>query len=272
MNALLTVMAALLSVLALYLPARTQAFTRVTVDGQSIRMLVTGHGAATVVFENGLGGPLEHWGKVQPGVSRFARTVSYDRAGAGLSDKGPLPRDGRRIANELRRALPAANIAPPYILAGASLGGPYIRVFAATYPDDVAGLVLVDPTPDSEQFDRPAGVPELEAWPATLDQLRAGRLPAVPVFLIDALSVPYVPFTTEAYRASRLRNRADLEAESVEYQEWLRRIPGGQLIVTARSGHNVFLEEPELVVATIREAVDAVTRAAPARTSSDRFR
>jgi pimeloyl-ACP methyl ester carboxylesterase len=266
MNALLGVLAALLSALALYLPSRTQSFTRVTVDGRSIRMLVAGHGDATVVFENGFGGPLENWGKVQPRVSRFARTVSYDRAGVGLSDKGPLPRDGRRIADQLRRALRAAHIAPPYILVGHSLGGPYTRVFAAAYPDDVAGLVLVDPTPDSERFDRAAGLPELEAWPATRAQLRAGPLPAgIPVFLIDALSVPVVPFTTEADRAVRLRNRAELEAESVEYQEWLRTIPGSRLIVTARSGHNVPQEQPELVVATIR---DAVTTARLARTSS----
>ena len=259
MNALLAVMAALLSVLALYLPTRTQSFTRVMVDGQGIRMLVAGQGNATVVFETGSGGPLENWGKVQPGVSRFARTVSYDRAGAGLSDKGPLPRHGRRIAHELRGALQAANIAPPYILVGASLGGPYARIFAASYPDDVAGLVLVDPTPDSEHFDRPAGATELEAWPATLDQLRAGQLRAgLPVFLIDALSPPYVPFTTEAYRALRLRNRAEIAAESVEYQDWLRTIPGSRLIVTGRSGHNVAQEQPQLVVDTIRELLELV--------------
>src|SRR5688500_16883987 len=128
MNASLAVVAVLLSGLALYLPTRTQTFTRVTVDGRSIRMLVAGSGDATVVFESGFNGPLEHWGKVQPEVSRFARTVSYDRAGVGFSQVGPPPRDGRRIAVELRRALQAAGIAPPYILVGASLGGPYVRI------------------------------------------------------------------------------------------------------------------------------------------------
>ena len=259
MNALLAVMAALLSALALYLPTRTQSFTHVVVGGRSIRMLVAGQGDTTVVFENGYGGPLENWGKVQPGVSRFAKTVSYDRAGVGLSDKRPPPRDGRRIADELRLALQAANIAPPYILVGASLGGPYVRVFAGAYPDDVAGLVLVDPTPDSEQFNRTDGLPELEAWPGTRAQARDAQRPAgMPVFLIDALSPAYVPFTTEAYRALRLRNRAELEAESVEYQEWLRTIPGSRLIVTGRSGHNVAQEQPELVVAAIRELLELV--------------
>ena len=79
MNTPLAILAAALSVLALYLPRRTQALTRVMVDGRSIRILLAGRGDATVVFENGAGPPLEMWGKVQPDVSGFG-TVSYDRA------------------------------------------------------------------------------------------------------------------------------------------------------------------------------------------------
>jgi pimeloyl-ACP methyl ester carboxylesterase len=246
------------------LPTRTQAFTRVMVDGRSVRVLVAGRGDATVVFENGLGGPLEHWGKVQPEVSRFARTVTYDRAGVGLSDDGPRPRDGRRIAAELRHVLRAAGIAPPYIVVGASLGGPYIRIFAGMYPDDVAGMVLVDPTPATEredpEFEAP-GLPELESLPDTFDQARASRVPGgVPLFLIDAVSPEEVPFATESIRTVRMNSRRVIETESREYRRWLDRIPGSRLIVTNGSGHNVAQEQPELVVATIREAVEQVTR------------
>jgi len=259
MNAILTILAALLSVLALYLPTRTQSFTNVTIDGRNIRMLVDGHGDTTVVFETGLGGPLENWGKVQPAVSQFARTVSYDRAGVGLSDDGPLPRDGRHIAIELRRILQAAGIAGPYVLVGASLGGPYTRIFAAMHPNEVTAMVLVDPTPDSEQVESTARPGEHKAMPDTLAQAHASEMPrGIRVFLIDAKSVPEVPFATEAFRSSRLKNRPEIEAESVEYQRWLETIPGSRLIVTDRSGHNVAQEQPELVVATIREAVDAV--------------
>ena len=260
MNAPLVILATLLSALALYLPTRAPASTRVIVDGRTVRMLVAGRGDATVVFENGLGGPLEHWGKVQPDASRFARTVSYDRAGVGLSDEGARPRDGRRIATELRQMLRAAAIAPPYILVGASLGGPYIRVFAGMYPDDVAGLVLVDPTPDSSQVDDAAGLPELESLSDTLEQARASRVPTgLPVVLIDAVAPLYVPFATEAIRTLRKNGRREIEAESVEYAQWLDQIPGGRLVVTTRSGHNVAQEQPELVVATIRQVVDEVT-------------
>jgi pimeloyl-ACP methyl ester carboxylesterase len=258
MNRPLAIIATVLSVLALYLPTRTQAFTRVIVDGRSIRMLVAGRGHATVVFENGAGPPLEMWGRVQPDVSEFARTVTYDRAGVGLSDAWPLPRDSRRIAAELRQALLLAGIGPPYILVGASFGGPYIRIFAGMYPDDVAGLVLVDPTTDNQLFDDAASVPVLSSWRETLAQSRASRVPSgLPVFLIDAVSPLEVPFATEAVRTLRMNNRPEIEADSLEYRRWLDGIPGSRLIVTNRSGHNVPLEQPELVVATIREAVEA---------------
>ena len=265
MNVPLVWIAVIMSVIAVILPTRAQTFTYVAVDGRSTRMLVGGSGPATVVFEHGLGGPLETWGKVQPAVSRFARTVTYDRAGAGRSDDGPRPRDGRRIAAELHAALRLANIPPPYLLVGASLGGPFVRIFAGMYPDTVLGLVLVDPTPDTEQRDKAPGPPELESLAATLEQARASRLPAgIPVFLIDAISPLEVPFATEAIRTLRLNSRREIEAESRAYRNWVDSIPGARLIVTERSGHNVAQEQPELVVETIRQVVEW-TRQRPER-------
>jgi pimeloyl-ACP methyl ester carboxylesterase len=109
---------------------------------------MTGSGNPTVIFEAGAGGPLEVWARIQPEVSKFTRTVSYDRAGNGLSKKGPTPRDGRHVATELHTALHNAHVPPPYSLVGHSLGGPYIRVFAGMYPDEVAGMVLVSRSRD----------------------------------------------------------------------------------------------------------------------------
>jgi pimeloyl-ACP methyl ester carboxylesterase len=253
----LVVLAALMSALAIYLPARTQAFTNVTVHGRSIRMLITGSGDATVVFESGGGASLEMWGKVQPAVSRFARTVSYDRAGAGLSDAGPAPRDGRRIAYELHLALREAQIAPPYVLVGASMGGPYARIYAGQYPEDVAGMVLVDPTTDNQVFDSSVRGPSIDAWPATVEQSRASRIPnGVPVLLIDAVSPLEVPFASAAIRTLRMNNRPEIEADSIEYQRWLSTFAGGQRVITNRSGHNVAIEQPQLVIDSIRQVVE----------------
>jgi pimeloyl-ACP methyl ester carboxylesterase len=117
-------------------------------------------------------------------------------------------------------------------------------------------MVLVDPTNDNQRFDDAAGVPALESWPDTLDQARASRVPAdTPVVLIDAVSPLEVPFATDAIRALRRNNRPEIEADSLEYARWLNRIPGGRLVVTNRSGHNIPIEQPDLVVATIRQVV-----------------
>jgi len=129
------------------------------------------------------------------------------------------------------------------------------------YPDDVAGLVLVDPTPDTEQIDRTTGLPELESLPATLDQARASHvLSGIPLFLIDAVSPEEVPFATQPIRTLLMNSQGEIDAESREYRRWLDGIPGSRLIVTNRSGHNVAQEQPELVVATIRQVADEATR------------
>lgn len=246
-----------LSALALFLPNRSQTFTHVAVEGRAMRLLVGGTGESTVVFENGLGPPLEMWGKVQPHVSRFARTVTYDRAGVGLSEGGPLPRDGRQIARELRYALRVAGLPPPYVLVGASFGGLYIRVFAGTYPEDVSGMVLVDPTHDADRFERSLH-PELAVAIETAEQARRSRIPlGVPLVLIDAVSQREVPFASSAVRQLRAKNLPEIDAESRAYKAWLDTIPGARIVITHNSGHNVPIEQPQLVVETIREVVGA---------------
>jgi pimeloyl-ACP methyl ester carboxylesterase len=259
MNRLFNAAAVMLGAIALFLPTRRQTFTRVAIEGRALRMLVSGSGASTVVFENGLGPPLEMWGKVQPHVSRFARTVTYDRAGVGLSEDGPSPRDGRQIVTELRAALRAAGLPPPYVLVGASFGGLYVRVFAGMYPAEVSGMVLVDPTHDVERPERPLH-PELAVALETAEQARRSRIPpGVPLVLIDAVSEHDVPFATSTIRALRAKQRSEIDAESRAYKEWLDTIPGARLIVTHHSGHNIPIEQPELVVETIRQVVRPVS-------------
>jgi len=106
-----------------------------------------GHGDPTVVFENGMGEDLSTWNDVQPEVAKLTHTFAYDRAGLGKSEKSPSlqPRDAKQLAAELKILLQAAKIQAPYILVGHSLGGAIVQVFAAEYPAEVAGLVLVDP-------------------------------------------------------------------------------------------------------------------------------
>jgi pimeloyl-ACP methyl ester carboxylesterase len=101
-----------------------------------------GSGSVTVVFDSGWEDWAPAWAIVQPRVAKFTRACSYDRAGAGFSDPGPMPRTSVRIADELHSALHNARIPGPYILVGSAFGGDNVRVFADRYAREVAGLVM----------------------------------------------------------------------------------------------------------------------------------
>lgn len=105
-------------------------------------------GSPVVVLESGTGGWSLHWHSVQQQIAAFARVCAYDRAGLGWSEPGPTPRDGAQIIEELHTLLTNAGEPGPYLLVGASRGGQYVRLFAATYPDETVGLVLVDAEPE----------------------------------------------------------------------------------------------------------------------------
>jgi len=271
MNKLLSMVAMVLSGVAILLASRGQTFSRIDAGGPTLRMLMAGSGNSTVVFESGAGAPLEAWLRIQPEVSRFAKTISYDRAGNGLSKKGPFPRDGRHIATELHTALHNAHASPPYILVGHSLGGPYIRVFAGLYPDEVAGLVLVDPTqedliawakardpkPSGEHKFRPYD--EVDCAPATFAQAHENPIPTnVPVFLITGMGPREIPgFVTKELREEVQKDQKIFYPAKLKFhREWVERTPGGRLIITENSGHGIPFEEPELVIKTIRDVVN----------------
>jgi pimeloyl-ACP methyl ester carboxylesterase len=137
----------ILALATLQTPARPPAPPGRLVDiggGQRIHLYCTGRGAPTVVFEGGTGDFSVIWSLVQPGVSGFTRACSYDRAGYAWSDPGTRPRTFGQMALELRTALRKAEVAAPYVLVGQSFGGSLVRGYAQRYPDDVAGVVLVD--------------------------------------------------------------------------------------------------------------------------------
>jgi len=98
----------------------------------------------TVVLEAGLMSTVLSWSTLQPELARRYRVVSYDRAGLGWSELGPMPRTAERIVGELHELLGKAEIAPPYVLVGHSFGGLTMPLFAATYAEEIAGVVLID--------------------------------------------------------------------------------------------------------------------------------
>ena len=116
----------------------------VDVEGHRLHMQLMGSGRPTVVLETGLGGMSAAWGWVQPEVAHFTRVVAYDRAGLGWSESAESPITAFLVARRLHRLLDAAGIDGPYVLVGHSMGGLFLRVFAHLYPDEVAGMVLID--------------------------------------------------------------------------------------------------------------------------------
>jgi pimeloyl-ACP methyl ester carboxylesterase len=115
-------------------------------DGRRLNMNCSGRGSPTVILEGGFAATSEGWDKVQPTIARTTRVCSYDRAGYGLSDPGPAPRDGLAVATDLDHAVQRARIKGPYVLVGHSAGALYMRLFSDLRWKDVVGMVLVDPS------------------------------------------------------------------------------------------------------------------------------
>jgi pimeloyl-ACP methyl ester carboxylesterase len=109
-----------------------------------LHVQASGSGSPPVVLESGLGGMSSAWGWIQPEAAKFSRVVSYDRAGLGWSGPDPSPKTAALTAMRLHSVLLSSRIYPPYVLVGHSMGGLFIRVFANLYPDEVAGMVLLD--------------------------------------------------------------------------------------------------------------------------------
>lgn len=121
----------------------------IEIGGHKMHINCTGTGGPPVVLEAGTGAFSIDWYWVQEEVAKFATVCSYDRAGHAWSELGPNPRTMKQAMYDLHRLLAAAGLPGPYVMVGHSLGGSFIRVFAREYPNDVAGMVLVDASPDN---------------------------------------------------------------------------------------------------------------------------
>lgn len=245
-----------------------------------VRMLISGEGGPTVVVEDGFGSSIEMQSELHSMLCKFVRVVTYDHAGTGGSEPGPMPRDGVLIAKELRLALRNAGVAPPFLLVGSSIGGDYIRIFADQNPKDIIGITLLDPTPDWEELDSwmtvnsPKHVAKfkklLELVNAAGDEMMGYQEPgrqaewaAMSVTREQArqmLPPPNIAFTQIIGAAGMESHRASHDKVQF-FQSWLdQHIPHGRQVLATNSGHAVFFSEPQLVVREIRRQVNAYRR------------
>lgn len=284
----------------------------------------------TVILEAGMGDFSVEWSLVQPGVARFARVCSYDRAGDGWSELGPHPRTMHQIVYELHTLLDKAGEHPPYVLVGHSYGGWLVRLYQAMYPSDVAGMVLVEAGADNplrmlgdgrvlHASDLATGRPvppvktanplrESDIPPAALSQMKAGaddasahanpgsrsRLPpeaqrmrAWVLSRWQHAAAAVNPLESEelmGLRTERLKSEhplgdlplviltrgiaeesgpdaAALEQEHRKDHAVLAALSRkGEQVIAKNSGHHIQLDEPELVIATIRRVVAAARK------------
>lgn len=132
----------------------------VDVGGYKLHIHCLGAGSPTVILESGQGGLSSDWIWIQPDLAKTTRVCAYDRAGVAWSEPGPSPRDAQQIVRELHTLLENAQIPGPYLLVGHSYGGLYVRVYAATYPEAVQGMVLIEAAHPDQWERNPTGQAE----------------------------------------------------------------------------------------------------------------
>jgi pimeloyl-ACP methyl ester carboxylesterase len=237
----------------------------------------TDTGRPTVVFEAGLGGDKRGWGDILTQLMTTDRGCSYDRAGVGLSEPGPRPRTTDEQVDDLHALLGAAGVEPPYILVGHSSGGWNVMVFGGRYPDEVAGVVMVDVRPPlaSERFaaalpspstDEPDAVQQMRAdlteWehdpsqnPEGLDLIKsaaqAGASPGFGDRPLIVLTAGDRAAVTEGMPAKLAKSLDDIW---MELQTKLVALStNGRQEVVAGATHDLPFEKPDVVVDSIRE-------------------
>jgi pimeloyl-ACP methyl ester carboxylesterase len=229
------------------------------IDSARIGWLATGTGLPVVVLQSGLGDDASPWAALTRRVAASRTVFAYDRPGYGASKPGPRdPKDACMVARELRATLQATGHKPPYLLVGHSLGGQYQYAFARLFPDEVAGLILLDPThPDhwTTMQQRAPGSAKIISglralmFSATMRAEFDGqgkcleqRAPWSVTFPVRLL----VRTQYEAAESGAFRGMVqDLE------QDWLNLMPGATRVSVEGSGHYMQREKPEVIASEI---------------------
>jgi pimeloyl-ACP methyl ester carboxylesterase len=220
----------------------------VDVGDHRLHMHCTGTGSPTVVLEAGLGETSTAMaGWIAPAVAPTTRVCVYDRSGYGGSDPAPGPEDGRTVAANLHALLTAAGVAP-YVLAAHSSGGVYARIFAGRYPNQVAGLVMLDAQP-AEVYT------QLPGWRTFYSMYRRGEALAPSLARLGIARIGYDIAPSGLPPTERAQQRAILSTAAY-YRALHDEIAQLRTSLTQAQNVTSFGDTPLIVVTAGRDAQD----------------
>ncbi len=237
---------------------------RKLIDGHLMYGLLAGKGEPTVVLDAGLGDTSETWELVQPEVAKFSRVFSYDRAGLGRSEKAPTPRTCEDMVTDLRKLLTASNVHPPNILVAHSWSGINARWYASQYPNEIAGMVLIDTVHEDKFWQFEKVLPEdrvARMWDAVKDPAKndenIDRIASIEQLksIQRDFDFPLVVLT----RGTSPDESNELVKIEINLQaEFLKLSPKSQQFFSKYDDHFIQKSEPELVIKAIHQVVDAI--------------
>jgi pimeloyl-ACP methyl ester carboxylesterase len=264
----------------------------VDVGGYRLHIHCTGTDNPTVVIDAGLGDWSTTWGIVQQEVAKTTRVCTYDRAGLGWSEVGPLPRSAEQHVKELHTLLQNAQIPGPYVMVGHSIGGLDVRVFAHDYSSEVVGIVLVDSTSPKQITQSPASESQSQPFsfkaalarfgiarflvklPVLAPAMPAGQEAYYPLYVrpqnFQATDNEYAGVPASGAQAAAVTSFGDLPLivltaklnDLPGWPEWqselLQLSSNSQQMVAENSGHNVQVDEPQIVGDAILQMVQQV--------------
>jgi pimeloyl-ACP methyl ester carboxylesterase len=224
------------------------------------------NGSPTVVMDAGGYDSSETWNKVQPEMAKFARVCIYDRAGLGKSERQPNPSyPSQQVVKDLHTLLVNAHIAPPLVLVGHSFGGMNVRLYASQFPQGVVGMVLVDSVHEDE-MDRWVAMmpPEIKRQLTDADKAQLARLTISEGQVRGAhwhTDIPLVVLTHGVVSPGDYgipSMAAKGEELRLEMQEALARLSSrSKHIIAEKSGHYIQRDQPQLVIDSVRQVVEA---------------
>ncbi len=240
-----------------------------SVEVGAVHIHISESGAGpTVVFESGMGEDTSTWNDVRPAIAEFAHTVAYDRPGLGQSGPTSRPRTVMQMADDLQAVLEAAKIAPPYVLVGHSLGGAIVQVFAHRYPDEVAGLVLVDPE-DGRLIQLLHSRMSAADWTArqrAMDEAMPNLPPQVRAELkaaddsgddvaqaVPLPPVPVVVLTGTKKNPEFPGNPLEQDLKLELHNALVANTPGAHHVLVSNSRHYIQNDAPKVVIEALRE-------------------